>query len=368
MSGKRDYYEILGVSRSVTERELKSAYRKLAVKYHPDKNPGDQEAEDRFKEAAEAYGVLSDPEQRARYDRFGHAGVGAGAGQGFGGAGFAGFEDILGDIFGDIFGGSRRRSTVRRGADLRYDLEITLEEVLAGTSKKIRVPRLENCEVCSGSGAAAGSQPVACPTCAGAGQVRYQQGFFSVSRTCGQCRGAGKLNNNPCAECHGEGRIEREKTLEVTIPAGIETGARIRHRGEGEGGEGGGPPGDLYIVVHVAEHPSFQRQDTNLYTTASITFTQAALGASVTVPTLDGEHALSVPEGTQTGSLFRVKGQGLPVRGGRGRGDMYVAVNVVTPTSLSREQRRILEELARTETPDEDEAKGILEKVKDIFS
>jgi molecular chaperone DnaJ len=198
--------------------------------------------------------------------------------------------------------------------------------------------------------------------------VRYQQGFFSVSRTCGQCRGAGKLNNNPCAECHGEGRIEREKTLEVTIPAGIEAGARIRHRGEGEGGEGGGPAGDLYIVVHVAEHASFQRQDTNLYTTAPVTFAQAALGASIMVPTLDGEHALSIPEGTQTGSLFRVKSQGLPVRGGRGRGDLYVAVNVVTPTSLTREQRRILEELARTEAPDGEEEKGILEKVKDIFS
>jgi molecular chaperone DnaJ len=367
VSAKRDYYEVLGVSRTATERELKSAYRKLAVKYHPDKNPGDQEAEERFKEAAEAYAVLSDPEQRVRYDRFGHAGVGAGAGQGFG-AGFPGFEDILGDIFGDIFGGARRRSTVRRGADLRYDLEITLEEVFAGTTKKIRVPRLENCDACSGSGSAAGTQPATCPTCGGAGQVRYQQGFFSVSRTCGQCRGAGKLVTNPCPECHGDGRVERERPLEVSIPAGIEGGSRIRHRGEGEGGSGGGPPGDLYIVVHVAEHPTFQRQEANLYTSVPITFTQAALGADVMVPTLAGEHGLTVPEGTQTGTMFRLKGQGLPIRGARGKGDLFVAVNVVTPKNLSREQRRILEEFARVEAGPDDEEKGLFEKVKDIFS
>jgi molecular chaperone DnaJ len=365
VSSKRDYYEVLGVTREATDREIKSAYRRLAVKYHPDKNPGDAESEERFKEAAEAYAVLSDADQRARYDRFGHAGVGsapAGAG-----AGFGGFEDILGDIFGDIFGASRRRSSTRRGADLRYDLEITLEEVLAGATKRIRIPRLEACPKCEGSGSSAGSQPVTCPTCAGLGQVRYQQGFFSVSRTCNHCRGTGKLIKDPCSECRGEGRVEREKSIEVTIPPGIDSGSRIRHRGEGEAGSGGGPAGDLYVVIHVAEHPVFQRQDTNLYTSVPISFTQAALGAEIIVPTLDAKQPLTIPEGTQTGTLFRLKGQGLPIRGTRGRGDLYVAVTVLTPTNLSREQRRILEELGRTED-EQPEDKGLFEKVKDIFS
>ena len=367
MSSKRDYYEVLGVARTATDREIKSAYRKLAVQFHPDKNPGNTEAEERFKEAAEAYSVLSDTEQRARYDRFGHAGVRGGAPD-FASAGFAGFEDILGDIFGDIFGASRRRSSVRRGADLRYDLEITLEEVLNGTSKTVRIPRLESCEPCGGSGAASGSTPTTCTTCGGLGQVRYQQGFFSVSRTCSHCRGTGKIIQSPCSECRGDGRMERERTLEVTIPAGIDAGARIRHRGEGEAGTGGGPAGDLYIVVHVAEHPKFERQDTNLYTQVPITFTQAALGSEIVVPTLEGTHQLTIPEATQTGTIFRLKGQGLPIRGGRGRGDLYVAVTVVTPSSLNREQRRILEELQRLETPPGTEEKGIFDKVKDMFS
>ncbi len=370
MSSKRDYYEVLEVTKTATDREIKSAYRKLAVKYHPDKNPGDQEAEDKFKEAAEAYSILSDSEQRARYDRYGHAGVRSGAPD-FASAGFAGFEDILGDIFGDIFGASRRRSSVRRGSDLRYDLEITLEEVLSGTSKTVRIPRLEACETCSGTGAASGSTPVTCTTCGGFGQVRYQQGFFSVSRTCSHCRGTGKIVQNPCADCRGEGRIERERTLEVTIPAGIDAGARIRHRGEGEAGTGGGPAGDLYIVVHVADHQQFERQDTNLYTQVPISFTQAALGAEIVVPTLEGTNKLTIPEGTQTGSVFRLKSNGLPVRGGRGRGDLFVAVSIVTPTSLNRDQRRILEELAKHEPPADapaEEEKGIFGKVKDIFS
>lgn len=367
VSSKRDYYEVLGVARTATDREIKSAYRKLAVKYHPDKNPGNAEAEDRFKEAAEAYAVLSDPDQRARYDRFGHAGVRGGAPD-FASAGFAGFEDILGDIFGDIFGASRRRSTVRRGADLRYDIEISLEEVLEGATKTVRIPRLESCDVCNGSGAAEGSQPSTCPTCGGVGQVRYQQGFFSVSRTCNHCRGTGKIVQNPCRECRGDGRVERERTLEVTIPAGIDAGSRIRYRGEGEAGTNGGPAGDLYIVVHVADHAQFERQDTNLYTAVPISFAQAALGAEVAVPTLEGTEQLTVPEGTQTGSVFRLKGHGLPVRGGRGRGDLFVAVTVVTPTSLSREQRRLLEEFARIDKPIVADEKGIFNKVKDIFS
>ncbi len=312
--------------------------------------------------------MLSDTEQRARYDRYGHAGVRGGVPD-FASAGFAGFEDILGDIFGDIFGASRRRSSVRRGSDLRYDLEITLEEVLSGTSKTVRIPRLEACETCAGSGAAAGSNPVTCTTCGGLGQVRYQQGFFSVSRTCSHCRGTGKIVQNPCQDCRGEGRIERERTLEVTIPAGIESGARIRHRGEGESGTGGGPAGDLYIVVHVSDHERFERQDTNLYTQVAISFGQAALGAEIAVPTLEGSHTLSVPEGTQTGTVFRLKHQGLPVRGGRGRGDLYVAVSIVTPTNLNREQRRLLEEFGKLEGPParSDEDKGLFGKVKDIF-
>ncbi|HQR37326.1 MAG TPA: molecular chaperone DnaJ [Blastocatellia bacterium] len=370
MSSKRDYYEILEVARTATDREIKSAYRKLALKYHPDKNPDNAEAEELFKEAAEAYAVLSDADQRARYDRYGHAGVRGVGAPDFAGAGFAGFEDILGDIFGDIFGGSRRRSSVRRGADLRYDLEITLDEVLAGTSKTIQIPRLESCESCAGTGSAVGSQPSTCPTCGGQGQVRYQQGFFSVSRTCSHCRGTGKIVQNPCQDCRGEGRIEHERTLEVTIPPGIDSGARIRHRGEGEAGTGGGPAGDLYIVVHVADHEMFERQDTNLYSQVAISFAQAALGATISVPTLEGTQQLTIPEGTQTGSVFRLKGHGLPVRGGRGRGDLFVGATIVTPTSLSREQRRILEELGRLETPptESEDEKGLLDKMKDIFS
>ncbi|HYE15560.1 MAG TPA: molecular chaperone DnaJ, partial [Pyrinomonadaceae bacterium] len=283
---KRDYYEVLGVARGASETEIKSAYRKLAVRYHPDKNPGDKAAEEKFKEAAEAYSVLSDAEQRARYDRFGHAGVsgGAAAGGWGGAAGFGGIEDILGDLFGfgEVFGGRSaggRRSAAQRGADLRYDLELTLEEAAAGMTAQLRIPRLEACEACKGSGAAQGTQPESCPTCSGAGQVRYQQGFFSVARTCGQCRGAGRIVRNPCKECGGTGRVEREKQMEVKIPAGVETGSRLRLAGEGEAGAQGGPTGDLYVVIHVKEHDVFERQGNNLYASVPITFAQAALGA-----------------------------------------------------------------------------------------
>src|SRR5690349_7594836 len=274
---KRDYYEVLGISRTASEQEIKSAYRRLAVKYHPDKNPNDASAEEKFKEAAEAYGVLQDSEQRRRYDRFGHAGVSTGAGAGSWGApGFGGIEDILGDLFGfgDVFGGSRsgsRRSAAQRGADLRYDLEITLEEAARGMTAQLRIPRLEACDTCKGSGAAAGSQPESCSTCGGTGQVRYQQGFFSVARTCHVCRGAGKVIKNPCADCNGTGRIEREKQLEVKVPAGVETGSRLRVSGEGQAGTQGGPSGDLYVVIHVAEHEQFERQGSNLYEAVPIT-------------------------------------------------------------------------------------------------
>jgi molecular chaperone DnaJ len=368
---KRDYYEVLGVSRTATDQEMKSAYRRLAVKYHPDKNPNDTSAEEKFKEAAEAYSVLSDPEQRKRYDRFGHAGVSSSAGAGAWGApGFGGIEDILGDLFGfgDVFGGGRggRRSSAQRGADLRYDLEITLEEAASGMTAQLRIPRLETCDTCKGSGAAEGSQPEACTTCSGSGQVRYQQGFFSVARTCHVCRGTGRVIKNPCADCKGAGRVEREKQMEVKIPAGVETGSRLRVSGEGESGTQGGAPGDLYVVIHVSEHEQFERQGSNLYEAVPITFAQAALGADIMVKTLDGEEKLKVPMGTQTGTVFRLRGKGMPVLGGRGRGDLFVSTTVITPTTLTREQRRLLEQLAEVENKDL-ESKGLVDKVRDIF-
>jgi molecular chaperone DnaJ len=370
---KRDYYEVLEIKRSATEQEIKSAYRRLAVKYHPDKNPGDTAAEEKFKEAAEAYSVLSDAEQRARYDRFGHAGVSSSAGANWGAQGFGGIEDILSDLFGfgDVFGGGRtsggsRRSAAQRGADLRYDLEITLEEAAEGMTAQLRIPRLESCETCNGTGAKAGTQPEACSTCGGAGQVRYQQGFFSVARTCGACRGTGRVIKNPCGACRGTGRVEREKQMEVKIPAGVETGSRLRLVGEGEGGTQGGPAGDLYVVIHVKEHERFERQGSNLYTSVPVTFAQAALGSEITVETLAGQQSLKIPAGTQTGTVFRLKGHGMPVLGGRGHGDLYVSVTLRTPTTLTREQRRLLEELARIEDRDLED-KGLLDKVRDIF-
>ena len=368
---KRDYYEVLEVARTATDQELKSAYRRLAMRYHPDKNPGDAGAEEKFKEAAEAYTVLSDAEQRRRYDRFGHAGVSSTAGAGWGAPGFGGIEDILGDLFGfgDVFGGSRsgsRRSSAQRGADLRYDLEITLEDAANGMTANLRIPRLETCETCKGSGAAAGTQPETCTTCNGSGQMRFQQGFFSVARTCHTCRGVGKVIKTPCKECRGAGRVEREKQMEVKIPAGVETGSRLRVQGEGESGMSGGPSGDLYVVIHVAEHEHFERQGSNLYAAVPITFAQAALGADISVRTLDAEDKVKIPVGTQTGTVFRLKGKGMPMLGGRGRGDLFVSVTVVTPTSLTREQRKLLEQLATVENKDLED-KGLVDKVRDIF-
>ncbi len=364
---KRDYYEILSVGRNADEQELKSAYRRLAVRYHPDKNPGDAEAEENFKEAAEAYAVLSDRDQRARYDRFGHAGVSSSAGAGnWGAAGFGGIEDILGDLFGfgDVFGS--RRGSVQRGSDLRYDLEMTLDEAAKGMNASLRIPRLEQCDNCKGSGAARGTQPDACATCGGVGQVRYQQGFFSVARTCATCRGTGRIIRNPCEVCSGSGRVEREKTLEVKIPAGVETGSRLRIAGEGEGGAAGAPAGDLYVVITVSEHERFERQGSNLYASVPITFAQAALGAEVVVDTLDSQEKIRISAGTQTGTIFRLKNQGVPVLGGRGRGDLFVAVTVITPTTLTREQRRVLEQLAQIEDKDVGDEK-LMDKVRNIF-
>jgi molecular chaperone DnaJ len=371
---KRDYYEVLGVSQTAGEQEIKSAYRKLAVKYHPDKNPGDAAAEEKFKEAAEAYSVLSDADQRRRYDRFGHAGVSSSAGAGgWGAPGFGGIEDILGDLFGfgDVFGarsGGRggRATSAQRGADLRYDLEISLEDAAAGMTAQLRIPRLETCDKCKGAGAAEGTQPETCQTCSGAGQVRYQQGFFSVSRTCGTCRGTGRIIKTPCEVCKGAGRVEREKAMEVKIPAGVETGSRLRIAGEGESGTQGGPAGDLYVVIHVSEHEHFERQGSNLYSSVPITFAQAALGSELSVQTLNGQQQVKIPAGTQTGTVFRLKGHGMPVLGGRGRGDLFVAVTVVTPTTLTREQRRLLEQLSEVEAKDLED-KGLIDKVRNIF-
>ncbi|HQU83709.1 MAG TPA: molecular chaperone DnaJ [Pyrinomonadaceae bacterium] len=371
---KRDYYEVLEVSKTAGEQEIKTAYRKLAVKYHPDKNPDDPHAEEKFKECAEAYSVLSDAQKRAAYDRFGHSAAGAGAGgQGFGfdPNGFSNIEDIFdlfgfGDMFGRQGGGGRSRSNVQRGADLRYDLEISLEDAAAGKEEKLRIPRLETCDECDGKGAEKGSSAETCITCQGSGQTRYQQGFFSVMRTCPNCAGKGQIIKNPCKKCRGAGRVEKEKTLEIKIPAGVETGSRLRVTSEGEAGVNGGPSGDLFVVIHVAEHETFERQGANLYSAIPITFSQAALGAEISVKTLDGEEPLKIPAGTQTGTVFRVKNQGMPVLGGRGKGDLFVAATVITPKTLTKEQRKLLEQLAEIEDV-EFQDPSFMDKVRNIF-
>jgi molecular chaperone DnaJ len=375
LNGKRDYYEVLGVSRSASDQEIKSAYRKLALQFHPDRNPGNKESEEKFKEAAEAYSVLSDPQKRPAYDRFGHAGVGAGASSGFGGFDpnvFADFSDILGDLFGfgDIFGQGRRGSRVQRGADLRYDLEMTFEEAAFGTTTKIKVPRHETCGECGGSGAQKGSGPTTCQTCNGYGQVRFQQGFFSITRTCSQCQGTGQIIKNRCTVCRGDGRIVREKTLELKIPAGVDRGSKLRISEEGDSGAKGGPAGDLYVVLDVQDHEFFERREHDLYCHIPITFPQAALGAQITVPTLEREEEkLTIPAGAQSGSTFRIKGRGISKRGGAARGDLYVTVDIVVPTKLTREQRELLTKLAATiETENKPIQKKILERVKEIFS
>lgn len=374
-NNKRDYYEVLGVSRNGTEQEIKSAYRKMAMRYHPDKNPGDMKAEEKFKEAAEAYSVLSDPGKRAAYDRFGHQGV-SGAGGGFSGFDptiFSDFTDILGDLFGfgDVFGtgAGRRRSPVESGADLRFDLQITFEEAAFGVKTKIRIPRLEMCKECGGSGAQKGTGPTTCPQCQGRGQVRHQQGFLVISRTCGQCRGTGQTINNPCRECRGQGRVRNEKTLEIKIPAGVDAGSRLRISGEGESGAYGGEPGDLYVVVNVKEHDYFERDGADLYCMMPVSFSQAALGGEIHVPTLDGENEkLKIPEATQGGTTFRIRGKGIPYLNGRGRGDLFVTVRVMTPQKLTREQRRLLEQLAEISSFESMPAeKKVREKMKNIF-
>ncbi|HXH07390.1 MAG TPA: molecular chaperone DnaJ [Vicinamibacterales bacterium] len=380
---KRDYYDVLGVPRNATDQEIKSAYRRLALKYHPDRNPGDKQAEERFKEAAEAYAVLADPQKRAAYDRFGHAGVGAGAGAGFPGGFdpsiFADFSDIfagLGDIFGfglgDLFGGGRRRGAPARGADLRYDVEISFEEAARGTETTIQVPREENCETCRGSGAAPGTGLESCPQCRGRGQLRYQQGFLTIARTCPRCGGAGRVITRPCQACRGSGRVTRERTISLRIPAGIADGQRLRLAGEGEQGAPGAPPGDLYVVVHVKEHPFFKREGDDLYCDMPVAFPTLALGGTIQVPTLDGPAPLEIPAGTQTGTRFRIPGRGLPSVSGRGQGDLHVVVHAAVPKRLTREQKALLQQLARTMPdiavdPNAGDSKPFFERVKDLF-
>jgi molecular chaperone DnaJ len=380
---KRDFYEILEVERTASDGEIKSAYRKLALKYHPDRNPGDTEAEEKFKECAHAYAILADPDKRAAYDRYGHAGVSsAGGAGGFDPSVFTGFEDILGGLgdifgFGDHRGGGRRRGGPQRGADLRYDLEISFEESAAGTETAIQIPRQENCESCSGSGAAPGSSPTVCNLCRGQGQVRTQQGFFTVARTCPQCRGAGKIITKPCTTCKGAGRVTKERKITVKIPAGIATGQQLRLQGEGEAGSGGGPPGSLYVVIHVQEHEYFRRDGVNLFCEIPVNFSTVALGGEVDVPTLNGTEKVKVPEGTQTGTTLRLRGKGMPDVNGRGRGDIFATVQVMTPKKLTREQRQALDQLAqalpkeefkpRKRKEEEQDERNLFDRVKDMF-
>jgi molecular chaperone DnaJ len=344
---KEDYYKLLGVDRNASDAEIKKSYRSKAMKYHPDRNKDNpEEAEAKFKQIKEAYEVLSDPRKRAAYDQFGHAGVDASMGGGHhGGFGAESFSDIFGDVFGDIFGGGRRSSGVQRGSDLRYNLELTLEEAVAGTEAKIRVPVLVTCSECAGSGAKKGSSPVICSTCHGHGQVRMQQGFFSVQQTCPTCRGSGKQIKDPCGKCYGQGRVQEIKTLSAKIPAGVDTGDRIRLAGEGEAGENGGPSGDLYVQIQVKEHPIFTREGANLYCEVPISFPTACLGGELQVPTLDGKVNLKIPAETQTGKLFRLRGKGVkPVRGGA-VGDLMCRVRVETPVHLTKEQKALIEDL-----------------------
>jgi molecular chaperone DnaJ len=366
----RDYYEVLGVPRNASEQEIKSAYRKLALKHHPDRNPGDRQSEERFKEAAEAYGVLGDPERRRRYDTYGHAGLGPAAGAGFDPTIFADFSDILGDFFGfgDVFG--RRRAGPQRGADLRYNLEISFEEAAFGTETQIRIPRDETCSSCAGTGAAPGTRPTTCPTCRGSGQVTFQQGFFSVARTCSHCRGAGRIVTERCTACGGEGHVPIERNLQIKIPPGVDTGSQLRVGGEGEPGALAGPPGDLYVVLRVAEHAFFKRDGTHLFCEVPVSVAQAALGSTLDIPTLDGgKTKLTVPEGTQSGNVLRIKGQGIPSLGGRGRGDLHVLIRVVVPKRLTSEQRKLFEQLSKTlPVPDlADKDRSLLERMKDLL-
>lgn len=370
---KRDYYEILGINRDASDDEIKKAYRKLAMKYHPDRNPDNPKAEEHFKEAKEAYEILSDSSKRAAYDRYGHAGVDQQAGMA-GGAGMGGFADAFGDIFGDIFGGGGGRggrSNVYRGADLRYNLEISLEDAARGAETKIRIPTMEKCEACNGTGAKPGTQPVTCTTCGGHGQVRMQQGFFSIQQTCPRCHGSGKMVQSPCPTCQGAGRVKQHKTLVVKIPAGVDEGDRIRLSGEGEDGVNGGPPGDLYVVIQIKPHQVFQRDHDDLHCEMPISFTVAALGGEIDIPTLDGHAKIKIPAETQSGKVFRLRGKGIKNVRSHAHGDLMCHVVVETPVSLTDRQKELLREFEEISSGNADrhnpKAKGWMDKVRDFF-
>ena len=370
---KADYYEVLGVSREASDQELKSAYRKQALKYHPDRNPGDHAAEEKFKEASEAYQVLSDADKRAAYDRYGHAGVSGGGPGGFGGfSGSVDLGDIFGDLFGEMFnmgGGQPRQGRQRRGEDLRFDLTIDFEDAIFGKETDIKIRRFEACTACHGSGSASGRGPSTCPQCQGRGQVRYQQGFFSVARTCSACGGAGVIVTDPCATCHGETRVAKEVKLNVKVPPGVEDGTRIRYSGEGDAGRSGGATGDLYIVLSIRPHDFFQRDGYDLHCVVPISFPQAALGAEIEIPGIDGTVTLKIPEGTQSGKELRIRGRGVPYLNDKGRGDLIVKTLVQIPKKLTRAQRELVAQLAESLTVENKPASpGLLDKMKDLFS
>ncbi len=368
---KRDYYEVLGVGRDASERDIKKAYKRLAMKYHPDRNPGNAEAEASFKEVKEAYEILTDEQKRAAYDQFGHAGVDPNrGGGGFGGG--ADFGDIFGDVFGDIFGGRRGgRHQARSGADLRYNLELSLEEAVKGCKKELKIPSLASCDTCHGSGAKPGTSANTCGTCHGTGQVQMRQGFFAVQQTCPSCGGRGKVITDPCTSCRGQGRVEKTKTLSVTIPAGVDTGDRIRLAGEGEAGEMGAPAGDLYVQVHIKEHPIFVRDGNNLYCEVPISFANAALGGEIEVPTLDGRVVLKVPAETQTGRMFRLRGKGVKSVRSHAVGDLVCKVIIETPVNLTERQKELLRELdetcAASAKRHKPKAEGFFDGVKKFF-
>ena len=375
---KRDFYDILGVNRDASEDEIKKAYRKLAMKYHPDRNPDNPKAEEHFKEVKEAYEILSDGQKRTAYDQYGHAGIDpqAGMGGGFGGFGAGGFSDAFGGIFDEIFGGSARggggRSNVYRGADLRYNIEVTLEQAAFGTETKIRIPTMEVCDSCKGSGAKSGTQPKTCPTCQGSGQVRLQQGFFSIQQACPKCHGTGKFIADPCGTCHGAGRIKQHKTLAVKIPAGVDEGDRIRLSGEGEHGINGGPSGDLYVQIHLKPHSVFQREGNDLHCEMPISFTTAALGGEIEIPTLDTVAKIKIPPETQSGKIFRLRGKGIKGVRSHTHGDLLCHVVVETPVNLTERQKELLRELEECSQADDGKhnprAKSWMDRVREFFA